>query len=113
MVEVQCQQTFPYVSFIGQTLVNHSYVDISVVGNDGSGSDNVQCHTDLESCCSEAQGIHCGDWYSPNGARLPFPDGSDIVEACLIYLKDLNFIIYTSSTVMGPTGIYHCNLCRP
>ena len=25
-------QTFPYVSFMGQTLANHSYVDLSLVG---------------------------------------------------------------------------------
>ena len=54
-----CQQTVPYVSFIDHTLANHSYVDISQVGNDGSGSDNVQCHTDLSTC-------H-GDWYFPDG----------------------------------------------
>ena len=42
------------------------------MGNDGSGSDNVQCHTDLSTC-------H-GDWYFPNGDRLPFSgDSSDIV----------------------------------
>ena len=28
---VYCQ-TFPYVSFMGQTLANHSYVDLSQVG---------------------------------------------------------------------------------
>ena len=45
LVEVQCQQTFPYVSFMGKTLANHSYVDISVVGI--SASDSVQCRTNL------------------------------------------------------------------
>ena len=48
VVEVNSQLTFPYVSFMGQTLANHSYVDLSLVGDDGSGSDSVQCHTDLE-----------------------------------------------------------------
>ena len=28
---VQCQ-TYPYVSFMGQTLANHSYVDLRTVG---------------------------------------------------------------------------------
>ena len=71
LVEVH-SQTFPYVSFNGQTLANHSYVDLSLVGNDGSGSDSVQCHTDLSTCCSSNQGPHRGDWYFPNGTRLPF-----------------------------------------
>ena len=25
-----CSQTFPYVTFLGQTLANHSYVDLSL-----------------------------------------------------------------------------------
>ena len=41
LVEVHSQQTFPYVSFMGQTLANHSYVNLSLVGT--SGSDSVQC----------------------------------------------------------------------
>ena len=50
LVEVH-SQTFPYISFNGTTLVSHSYVDLSLVGNDtrvpGSGSESVQCITDL------------------------------------------------------------------
>ena len=108
VVEVQCQ-TAPYVSFMGQTLTDHSYVDISLVGDDFSGGSNtVQCHTDLDICCRAAQGIHRGDWYFPNGDILPFPDGSEpIVESCLAQRLDLR---RTSSTVMGPTGIYHCDI---
>ena len=58
------------VSFMGQTLANHSYVDLSLVGSNDS--DSVECHTDLNTCCSNAQGIHRGDWYSPDSTnRLP------------------------------------------
>ena len=35
-------QTFPYVSFMGQILANHSYVDLSRVGSDRSGIDSLQ-----------------------------------------------------------------------
>ena len=42
LVELHCQQTVPFVSFMGQTLVNNSYVDLSQVGKNSSGSDNVQ-----------------------------------------------------------------------
>ena len=56
-------QTFPYVSFMGQTLANHSYVDLSLVGVPKNGGDSVQCHTDLTTCCGGGQGIHRGDWY--------------------------------------------------
>ena len=74
LVEVHCQQTFPYVSFgiTGQILADHSYVDLSTVGSAGDNSDSVVCHTDLAHCCSGSQGIHRGDWYFPNGTVLPF-----------------------------------------
>ena len=104
LVEVHCQQTFPYVSFMGQTLVNHSYVDISTVGY--SSNDSVQCHTDLSTCCSGSQGIHRGDWYFPNGTRLPF--SGDSVPIGLGRSAQIAAIRRTTAT--GPTGIYHCDI---
>ena len=68
--------TFPYVSFMGQALSNHSYVDLSTVGYSSAGIDSVQCHTDLTTCCSGSQGFHRGDWYFPDGTRLPFASSS-------------------------------------
>ena len=65
-------QRFPYVSFSGQTLDNHYYVDISLVGT--SGSDSVQCITGRE-------GPHRGDWYFPDGTRLGFGFYNDIFES--------------------------------
>ena len=53
-------QTFPYISFMGQTLPNNFYVYLTDVGID---SDSVQCITDLNTCCSNADGPHRGDWY--------------------------------------------------
>ena len=103
MVEVQCQQTFPYVSFMSQTLADHSYVDISLVGTD---SDTVYCHTDLSTCCSNVQGIHRGDWNFPNGTRLPFPDAGDIFESRQAQRVDLRRI----NNANGPTGIYRCTV---
>ena len=92
LVEIRCQQTFPYVSFMGETLANHSYVDLSLVGNDGSGSDSVQCRTDLNSCCSSAQGSHRGDWFFPNGTRLP-PLAQALLYLNNMELKELTFVI--------------------
>ena len=102
LVEVHCQ-TFPYVSFMGQTLVNHSYVDLSTVGNSSNGSNSIQCHTDLSTCCSGRQGPHRGDWYFPNGTILPFSGdmykvrGAQRVDLC-------------RTTATGPTGIYRCGI---
>ena len=104
MVEMQCQ-TAPYVSFMGQTLANHSYVDISQVGNDINGSDSVHCHTDLVTCCSERQGSHRGDWYLPNGNRLQFPDYLAIVQRRLNQRIDLR-----RNNANEPSGIYRCDI---
>ena len=105
MAEVQCQQTFPYVSFMGQTLADHSYVDISQVG---IGDETVQCHTDLMTCCGGIQGVHRGDWYFPDGARLNIPSGNsgNIFEARLDMRVDIRHI----NNAMEPTGIYRCDI---
>ena len=102
LVEVHCQ-TFPYVSFMGQTLVNHSYVDLSTVGNSSNGSNSIQCHTDLSTCCSGSQGPHRGDWYFPNGTILPF--SGDMYKARGAQRVDLR-----RTTATGPTGIYRCGI---
>ena len=70
LVEVH-SQTVPYVSFMGTNLPNHSYVDLNLVGEAQDGSDSVQCHTDLSTCCSSTQGSARGDWFFPDGNKLP------------------------------------------
>ena len=106
LVEVHCQQTFPYVSFMGQTLVNHSYVDFSTVESASDNSDNVVCHSDMWTCCSSSQGAHRGDWYFPNGTRLPFAGSSvPIGEA-----RGAQIVTIRRTTATGPTGIYRCDI---
>ena len=94
-----------------QALANHSYVNISLIGRpdiqddyDGSG-DSVGCLTDLTSCCSGEEGIHRGDWYFPNGTRLPTPQGTGVFEARYYQRVDLRRN-YNYST----SGIYHCDI---
>ena len=104
LVEVH-SQTFPIVSFMSQTpLANHSYVDLSLVGS--SDSDIVQCHTDLSTCCSNTQGSHRGDWYFPNGNRLPFSDSGDIYEQREAQRVDLR----RRNSATSPVGIYRCEI---
>ena len=98
---VVCSQTYPYVSFLGQTLANHSYVDLSLVGY---GSDSVQCHTDLQTCCSSTDGSHRGDWYFPNRDRLPF--SGDIHGRRVAQRVDLR----RSKSATSPVGIYRCEI---
>ena len=98
-------QTFPYVSFMNQTLVNHSFVDLTLVGT--SGSDSVQCHTDLATCCSAAQGSHRGDWYFPNGDRLQFSGRGYIMFQSRTHQRvDLR----RRSDSSTQTGIYRCDI---
>ena len=103
---VYCQ-TFPYVSFMSQTLANHSYVDLSEVGSDDSGSDSVQCITDLNTCCNSTQGAHRGDWYFPNGTRLPF-NAHDIDTFEIRGTRRVDLRRRNGAT--PPVGIYRCDI---
>ena len=108
LVEVH-SQTVPYVSFMGETLPNHAYVDLSLVGNDDSGSDSVQCHTDLSTCCSDTQGEHHGDWIPPDSEdRLPLlSDASaEVYEVHGAQRVDLR----RRNKADMPSGIYRCDI---
>ena len=107
MEEVHSQQTFPYVSFMGQTLADHSYVDLSTVGSASDNSDGVVCHTDLSTCCSGTQGVHRGDWYFPNGTVLQLiAPGFPIALGRAAQLA----VIRRTGGATGPTGIYRCDI---
>ena len=101
LVEVH-SQTVPYVSFMGTNLPNHSYVDLTAVGNARDGSDSVQCHTDLSTCCNAAAGPHRGDWHAPGSqARLSFL--GDIYQSRGAQRVDLR-------NNGGSSGIYRCTI---
>lgn len=106
-VNVYCQTEFPYVSFMGERLLNHSYVDLRQLGDPNrDGGEGLHCHTDLSTCCSAEEGSHRGDWYFPDGSRLPFSGDDDIFEGRAerrVYLRRRN-----NSTT--PTGLYHCDI---
>ena len=79
----------------------------TLVGDDSYGDpgNTVRCHTDLGSCCGGAQGPHRGDWYFPNGTRLPFY-GYNIYEARGPQRVDLRRRYDGNS----PSGIYRCDI---
>ena len=71
-----------------------------------SASDSVQCITDLPTCCSSTDGAHRGEWYFPNGTRLPFSGGGDIYENRghqRVHLGHRN-------NPTSPVGIYRCDI---
>ena len=107
LVEVH-SQTAPYVTFMDNTvaLPNHSYVDLSLVGGSGSGNE-ILCRTDLSTCCYGGYGPDRGDWYFPNGDRLPFPGNHPLVERRSFQRVEL---IRGTGSGSIPSGIYCCSI---
>ena len=105
LVEVH-SQTVPYVSFMGTNLTNHSYVNLTLVGNTLDGSDSVHCHTDLQTCCNRTKGADRGDWYFPNGTRLQFNgDGDDIYQ-----FRHDKQVDVRRRNIGDTSGIYCCTI---
>ena len=98
---------YPCAAFHHRILANHSYVDLSLVGDDSNHSDSVHCHTDLSTCCRRSQGTHRGVWYFPDGTRLPLSGGGgDIYEFRYYQRVDLR----RRNNAHSPTGIYRCDI---
>ena len=106
VVEVH-PQPVPYISFNGTKLPNNSYVDFSLVSD--FRYTYVVCHTDLVTCCSSSQGQDRGDWFFPNGSRLPIPttDGS-----ATVYERRTNMRVEIRrlKDSLQISGIYCCNI---
>ena len=103
LVAVVHSQTIPYVSFMGNILPNHAYVDLTTVDEDHT----VECHTDLFTCCTSSHGIHRGDWYFPNGNALAGAGGGgDIYKRRGVVRVDLR----RRNNAMSPSGIYRCEI---
>ena len=67
----------------------------------------LQCHTDLEACCSDTESrIHRGDWFFPGGARLPFPGSEDIDQGRGYRRVNL----HRKADGVGPSGMYRCEV---
>ena len=102
--------TVPYITFMGETLPNNSFLDVSLVLNDGSAG--VQCHTDLTTCCSRHQGNDSGDWYAPDSVtKLPFLQ-SNSLNAAFERRESQRVTLYRSyrSSIVFQSGIYRCDI---
>ena len=104
LVEVH-SQTAPYITFMNNNIPNHSYVYLNTVG-ETIGTNAVQCHTDLITCCSKPQGPDRGDWYFPNGNRLPFAGFGNVYEDRRDRLVGLRHTGSGGTT----SGIYRCDI---
>ena len=109
---VDSQTEFPHVSFRGESLPNHGYVDLGLVGdpeNSTSSGDAVQCHTDIWTCCSADEGgIRTGGWHFPDGAKVLFASDrtADIHSQRTAQRVDLR----RRRNALSPSGIYRCNI---
>ena len=97
-------KTFPYVTFLGQSIPNHGYVNLSNVGSDKN--DSVQCNTDLSTCCSGTEGSDRGDWYLPDETRVPFGESGDNVYE----VRGAQQVLLHYSGNAGTSGIYRCDI---
>ena len=104
LVEVN-SQTAPYLTFMNNSRPNNSYVNFNIVG-ETLDNNTVQCHTDLGTCCSSREGSHRGDWYFPNGNRLPFPGVDNVYESRRAQLVTLQHRRIGGTT----SGIYRCDI---
>ena len=109
VVEIH-SQTAPYLTHKENTLSNHSYVDLDLVGGAGSGSE-VVCHTDLPTCCGGDGFDDRGHWYFPNGTQLLgalLNQGASLVERRR-YTQQVDLQRRNGSGQI-PSGIYRCDI---
>ena len=102
----------PYVTFMGETIPNNSYVDLSRVGDRNNDGEGVQCHTDLTTCCSRHQGNDSGDWYAPNGDKLAFHQ-SIFFNSTFERRESQKVTLYYKSSVLPSdhqSGMYRCDI---
>ena len=93
-----------FITFMGEILPNHAYVDLSLVGT--VTSDSVQCHTDLGTCCSRWRRWRPGVWYFPNRKiRHCYYGTFDICDA--YQTQQVN--LYRRNNA-NTSGIYRCKI---
>lgn len=99
----------PYISFNGERLPDHSYLDIRRLGDAANGSNVLQCHTDLETCCGDSEDMqHTGEWILPNGLVVG-PSDARFNVRILSQRIDLAYSAPNSPTSQD-TGIFRCSV---
>ena len=108
LVEVH-SQTAPNLTFMGETLPDHSYVNLSALGEIDNEDDYVVCHTDLTTCCGGPLPDR-GFWYSPNGDVLPGAsyDGAATNPIVLMRGPQVARLIRGTGPGDAPSGLYRC-----
>ena len=96
-------QASPTMRFNNAYLPNHSYVDFNQVGN--TTDESVKCRTNLTTCNKTSL---CGDWYFPNGMRLPVYSVNPDVHVYEVHKRRHVLLSRQKSPVVS--GIYRCDI---
>ena len=99
LVEVH-SQTAPYLTFMNNSIPNHSYVDLNTVTG---GNSELRCNTDLVTCCASDQCGDRGNWFFPNGNELGYYTNvakGETAQRVVLYYKGRG----------GISGIYRCDV---
>ena len=97
----------PYITFMGNRLPNHSFVNIEEFEN---GINQLQCHTDLPSCCqNDDQGEirQTGEWVLPNGQEVGPTTGDYSVKT---QAQRLDLCFDGDNGRRPAVGMYRCNI---
>ena len=108
-MKAQTQTDYPFVTIMGENFPNHSYIDLTLVGEvKAAGIKNImRCNTDLDTCCGSTQGDHHGDWYFPIGTSVEGPEnGTDIYRR----RGNQRVNLLRRNNAMSPSGIYRCDI---
>ena len=96
LVEVHSQTEYPYISFMGETLLNNSYVDLTLVGTNPTDS-TLQCNSDLD-------GSYRGDWHFPNEDRVQTYEYDGFYAS----YENQNIKLHRGNIYNAHSGIYQC-----
>ena len=105
---VSSQQTFPHLQ-LGTNLRNNSVVNLSSIGT----TDQLRCVTDLDTCCSTAQGSTERAWILPNGTRLTQDGVQEIISFTVTAEESVLALQLTDLDVRSNpalSGIYECSI---
>ena len=95
-----------WVTLRGTTYCNNSIVTLEDIGES---SDALLCKTDLTTCCrssdSGEMGTALGNWFFPNGTRVP-----SSAHQWDFYRTRGHMVVRMQRRRGGVEGIYHCEI---
>ena len=92
-----------WFSLNGTTYQNNSLVTLEDIGK--TNNTTLFCRTNLTACCRHPYGPPLGNWFFPNGIRIP---GSSI--ALDLYRTRGQMVIRMNRRKGGEDGIYRCEI---